>query len=90
MITRCNMNRLCQFAAFLSIHLRNARSDPKLLSMLVALDEVLFAGMPLPTEDETFARANGINLVVRFFGIPIVLVFSLYSRTSSEVLSVVP
>ncbi|KAH8835174.1 hypothetical protein DL96DRAFT_1666066 [Flagelloscypha sp. PMI_526] len=51
------------FAAFLSIHLRNARSDPKLLSMLVALDEVLFAGMPLPTEDETFARANGINLV---------------------------
>lgn len=32
--------------------------------MLVSLDEVLYAGMPLPVEDEAFAYQNGINLVV--------------------------
>ena len=41
MIAKYSLNRLNQFATFLSTHLRNSQSDPKLLGLLVGLDEVL-------------------------------------------------
>ncbi|KAF9240881.1 hypothetical protein BU15DRAFT_87455 [Melanogaster broomeanus] len=43
MIHQCQLNRLNQFSTFLSIHLRNARSNPKLLGYLQGLDEILFS-----------------------------------------------
>ena len=64
MIRRCGLNRLNQFASFLSGHFRNARQDPKLLSMLQSLDDVLFCGLPLSQEDEQWAFKNGIKLRV--------------------------
>ena len=64
MIKRCGLNRLHQFASFLSTHLRRARLDPKLLSLFQSLDCVLYSGLPLPKEEEEFALSNGINVVV--------------------------
>jgi len=65
MISRCHLNRLNQFAAFLMNHLRNAKQDAKYLSILKGLDDVIYSGMPLPLEDEQWALKNGINLRVR-------------------------
>ena len=48
MIRECGLNRLTQFATFLSMHLRNSRNDPELLALLKGLNEVLFAGLALP------------------------------------------
>ncbi|PPR00299.1 hypothetical protein CVT24_004589 [Panaeolus cyanescens] len=62
MIHRAGLNRLNQFAAFLMNHFRNARQDPKLLSMLTQLDDVLYSGMPVPYEEEKWALASGIKL----------------------------
>ena len=64
MIRRCGLNRLNQFASFLSVHFRNARQDPKLLSMLLSLDDVLYSGLPLSPEDEEWALRIGIKLRV--------------------------
>jgi len=62
MINQCGLNRLTQFASFVAGHIRNAREDPHLLGMLQGLDEVLHAGLPLPAEEEEWARHNGILL----------------------------
>ncbi|KAF8622881.1 hypothetical protein AX15_006646 [Amanita polypyramis BW_CC] len=62
MIERCSLNRLNQFATFLSSHLRNSRGDNKLLAKLQDLDEVLHTGLPLSRDDEEWAIRNGIKL----------------------------
>ncbi|KAG7099318.1 hypothetical protein E1B28_001176 [Marasmius oreades] len=62
MIHHCGLNRLNQFAAFLAMQLRSSRNNPKLLSMLADLDEVLYGGMPLPQEEQEWALRNNINL----------------------------
>ncbi|KAJ7706068.1 hypothetical protein B0H17DRAFT_609147 [Mycena rosella] len=62
MVHGCGLNRLNQFASFLANHLRASRLDPKLLSLLCSLDEVLYSGMPLAREEEEWAYRNGINL----------------------------
>lgn len=62
MIARCGLNRLKQFATFLGHHLRNSKTDPKLLQALVRLDEVLYSGLALGSEEEAWAFQNGINL----------------------------
>jgi len=67
MIHFTGLNRLYQFAAFLSAHLRVSRQDPKFLSMLAGLDQVLTCGMPLSREDEQWALSNNLRLVVRWF-----------------------
>ena len=64
MIERCDLNRLNQFAAFLSNHLQNSRHDNKLLAKLQRLDEVLYSGLQLPRDDEEWAMKNGIKLKV--------------------------
>ena len=64
MIRRCGLNRLNQYASFLSIHFRNARQNAKLLSVLLSLDDVLYSGLPLSKEDEQWALKIGIKLRV--------------------------
>ena len=64
MIKRCGLNRLNQFASFLSGHFRNARQDPKLLSILLSLDDVLYSGLALSQEEEQWALKSGIKLRV--------------------------
>jgi hypothetical protein len=65
MIERCGVNHTAQFPTFLTRHLRRARQDAKLLSMLRSLDEVLYGGLPLAREEEEWACQNGIKLRVR-------------------------
>ncbi|KAJ7492516.1 hypothetical protein FB451DRAFT_1218614 [Mycena latifolia] len=62
LVHRCGLNRLNQFAAFLATHLRASRQDPKLLSLLTSLDEVLYSGMPLSREEAEWAYRNSIKL----------------------------
>ena len=64
MIARCGLNRLKQFATFLGNHLRESKTDPKLLQALVQLDEVLYGGLALGQEEEVWAFQNGVNLQV--------------------------
>ncbi|KAJ7724912.1 hypothetical protein B0H16DRAFT_1782741 [Mycena metata] len=62
MIHYGGLNRLNIFGSFLTNHLRNSRLDPKLLSMLVGLDEIMYTGLPLPREEESWAYSQGIKL----------------------------
>ncbi|KAJ8094247.1 hypothetical protein PM082_006786 [Marasmius tenuissimus] len=62
MISNAGVNRLWAFAAFLSLHFKSSRLDPKLESMLTALDEILTSGMPLPREDVEYAGRAGFAL----------------------------
>lgn len=64
MITRCGLNRLKQFATFLGHHLRNSKTNPKLLQALVQLDEAAYSGLALGREEEAWALQNGVNLLV--------------------------
>ena len=75
MVRRCGLNRLNQFASFLSVHFRNARQDAKLLSMLLSLDDVLYSGLPLSQEDEQWALKIGIKIRVSHSSIIITLYF---------------
>lgn len=59
------VNRLCLFSPFLERHLRSAKSDAKVLSLLQAMDEVICCGGLLPREQEEWAAKNGINVKVR-------------------------
>ena len=64
MIKRCRLNRLHQFAAFLSVHLRHAAQNQKVLVLLKSLDIVYSSGMPMPKDDEEFAYRAGVPLIV--------------------------
>ena len=64
MIARCGLNRLRQFSSYIDNHLRNSKTDPKLLQALIQLDEVQYGGLPLGREEEAWAIQNGINLLV--------------------------
>ena len=64
MITRCGLNRLRQFSTFLGHHLRNSKTNPKLLQALAQLDEAQYTGLALGREEEAWAIQNGVNLRV--------------------------
>ena len=64
MITRCSLNRLNQLATFLGHHLRNSKTNPRLLQALVQLDEITSGGLALGHEEEAWALENDINLRV--------------------------
>jgi hypothetical protein len=66
MVERCGLNSLIQFPTYLSIHLRRARQDSKLLSLLRGLKEIQYGGLALPREEEDWAEQNGIKLQARF------------------------
>ncbi|KAG8981449.1 hypothetical protein FRB93_008670 [Tulasnella sp. JGI-2019a] len=68
MVRRCSLNCLRQFGTFLSIHIRNAKCDPVVLSVLQSLDEAFFCGIGMLPDDEEFATRNSIN-VKNIFGI---------------------
>jgi hypothetical protein len=64
MIRNCGVNRLNQFATFLTQHLRNSRQNRKLLALMQSLDDVIYSGLALPREEEEWACGNGIKLRV--------------------------
>jgi hypothetical protein len=66
MIKRCDLNRLNQFGAFLSMRIRQCKEDEtalKPVSLLADMDEVLICGA-FPKEDEEWIFKNGIKLRV--------------------------
>jgi len=69
MIRNCGVNRLNQFATFLTQHLRNSRQNPRLLALMQTLDDALYSGLALPREEEEWAHANGIRLRVSLISI---------------------
>ena len=64
MITRCGLTRLSQIANILNHHLRNSKTNPRLLKALVQLEKVTYSGSALGREEEAWAFQNGINLRV--------------------------
>jgi len=62
MIHRCGLNRINQFPTFLAIHLRNARSNPKLLALLRGVDQIVYSGLALPREDEEWTSQNSLKI----------------------------
>ena len=64
MIDRCGLNRLRQRPAFLTRHLRNSKTNQRLLEALVQLDDVQYGGSALGREEEAWALQHGINLRV--------------------------
>lgn len=90
MIHRCGLNRLNQFATFLANNLRASRSDPKLLSLLSNLDDIIYSGLPLAREEEDWAYKNGMKLRVSCHDFFIKLrVITMTRRTCLAALSVV-
>lgn len=69
MVARCGLNRLRQFATFLGHHLRNSKTNPKLLQALVQLDEVIYSGLALGEEEQVWALQNGIKLHVSIISV---------------------
>ena len=80
MITRCGLNQLNQFTTFLGHHLRDSKTNPRLLQAFVQLDEVIYGGLPLGCEEETWALQNGINL--RVGGVSAITSWHLLTRPS--------
>jgi len=80
MIHRCGLNRLNAFGSWLGMHLKNSRQDPKLLSLLSGLDDVLYSGLAISRDDEQWALKNGLRLRVSF------LHLSTYDRDSPSLL----
>ncbi|KAF8991326.1 hypothetical protein BDQ17DRAFT_1370992, partial [Cyathus striatus] len=64
MIVRCGLNRLNQFPTFLVNHFRKAREDPKLLSMLASLDDILYSGLALPREENIFGSTEAGGMLL--------------------------
>jgi len=62
MIHRCGLNRLNQFGSFLANQMRASRTDPKLLSLLSNLDDIVYSGLALAREEEEWAYKNGMKL----------------------------
>ncbi|PCH35079.1 acetyl-CoA synthetase-like protein [Wolfiporia cocos MD-104 SS10] len=67
MCTRCRLNRLNQFPAFLHVHLAASRTDAAVLAALRGLDEILYSGQPLPSADEEWMYAHDMQ-VTNLFG----------------------
>jgi hypothetical protein len=64
MVDQCGLNRLNLFSPFLEKHLRNSYSNPKLLSLLQSLDEVIYGGACLGSEEQNWGYNNGILMTV--------------------------
>jgi hypothetical protein len=62
MIERCGLDSTILFSAYLSVHLRRSRQDPKLLSLLREMKGITYGGLFMAREDEDWAEQNGINI----------------------------
>lgn len=67
MIRAAGVNRIIQFTGVLRRHLEDARAgivEPGLVELLKQVRQVTYAGMPLATELEDWAVAQGIPMTV--------------------------
>lgn len=66
MITRCHLNRLGRFPAFLEADLRRSRESPEFLALLQRLEEIQYFGASLNPVEEEWAYLQGLNLRTSF------------------------
>ncbi|KAL6407600.1 hypothetical protein AUP68_08619 [Ilyonectria robusta] len=66
MAKTCGINILNMFASFLGDFIRESRKDPALLATLQAFRACSHGGLPLATEEESWAREKGIKLLTLF------------------------
>jgi len=64
MITRCGLKQLNQLANLLGNHLRNSKTNPRLLQALAQLDGITYSGNALGREEEAWALQNNIKIRV--------------------------
>lgn len=65
MVRQCGLNRLLQYASWLSALLAVARKDAAVLAAMQGLRQVVYTGVSMNPEDEAWARAHGIPITVR-------------------------
>lgn len=66
MIRTCSLNRLVQYATFVSEHIRIARTSPSVKEALQGLRQILYTGVALDAQDSQWAFANGLRITVRW------------------------
>lgn len=64
MIRLCGLNRLVQYATFVSVHIRAAQTDPAVNRALQGLRQILYTGVALNAQDALWGFENGLRLTV--------------------------
>ncbi|KAI0790177.1 acetyl-CoA synthetase-like protein [Irpex lacteus] len=62
MVKQCGLNRLLQYATWLSALIDVARTNDEVLSALQGMRQVMYTGLAMNPEDEAWAYAHGIPL----------------------------
>ena len=65
MVRQCGLNRLLQYASWLSALISVARQNKEVLEAMQSLRQVVYTGVSMNPEDEAWALANGIPITVR-------------------------
>lgn len=68
-IKDCGVNRVVLYAPFLSSHIRNAKTHPQVLDLLRTCRQIIHTGVPLNGDEEQWAYANGLPIMVRSLSI---------------------
>ncbi|GJJ07747.1 hypothetical protein Clacol_001952 [Clathrus columnatus] len=66
MYQECHLTMIAQFSAFVTLHLKNSRTDPLLLNVLKSMDEILFCGSTIPESELQWAKENRIPILNAF------------------------
>ena len=64
MIQSCGLNRLVQYATFVSVHIRAAQADPDVKHALQSLRQILYTGVALDSQDSQWAFEHHLRLTV--------------------------
>ncbi|KIP05680.1 hypothetical protein PHLGIDRAFT_119584 [Phlebiopsis gigantea 11061_1 CR5-6] len=62
MVRQCGLNRLLQYASWLSALISEARQNGEVLEAMQGLRQVVYTGVSMNPEDEAWALANGIPI----------------------------
>ncbi|KAF8519897.1 acetyl-CoA synthetase-like protein [Hysterangium stoloniferum] len=66
MVEQCGLTTLNIFSNRFTKHLKNARNDPRLLSVLQSILQIYCDGAAMPEEDLDWACSNGLHIMMRF------------------------
>jgi acyl-coenzyme A synthetase/AMP-(fatty) acid ligase len=64
MVRQCGLNRLLQYATWLSALIEVAKKNEEVLKALQGLRQVMYTGLAMNPKDEAWAYAHGIPLTV--------------------------
>ena len=67
MVKQCGLNRLLQYATWLSALIDVARKNEEVLKALQGMRQVMYTGLAMNPEDEAWAFAHDIPLTVSNF-----------------------